>query len=70
MSRIEAIERIATHAKALAEAVTQDDSGSLVAGQWMGGGGGLLSRETIAAADRVRLALDALKTARDVDVPL
>lgn len=41
----------------LLEAVQRDDSGALVAGIWMGGGGGLLSRETLVAADMLRKAM-------------
>jgi len=48
-------------AQGLVDAVQADDVGSMVAGQWVGGNGGLLSRATIAAADRLRSALAGLK---------
>lgn len=44
-------------ARKLVEAVTFDDSGF----QGQGGNGGLLSRETIRAADELRLSLDAVE---------
>ncbi len=43
--------------KALVDAVAFDDCGRIIGGQLVGGNGGLLSRETIKAADRLRLAL-------------
>ncbi len=63
MTELEALRIVATEAKKLVDAVTGDDSGSMVAGQWVGGHGGLLTRETLLQNDRVRLALDALKQA-------
>lgn len=48
-------------AKALVDAVGFDDNGAMVAGRWIGGNGGLLSRETIAAADALRGELDRWK---------
>lgn len=60
MTKAEALQAVADEARKLAEAVSHDDNGSMVAGVWVGGNGGLLSRETIRAADRVRLALNAL----------
>lgn len=44
-------------AKNLVEAVSSDDTGKLIGGQWVAGNGGLLSRATIAAADELRLEL-------------
>lgn len=43
--------------QAVLDAVQRDDSGALIAGQWVGGNGGQLSRETIRATDALRLAL-------------
>lgn len=63
MTRTEALELIAKEANALADAVSHDDNGSMIGQQWVGGNGGLLSRDTIVQADRVRLALDAMKQA-------
>ncbi len=48
-------------AKALVDAVSRDDSGIMVGGQWVAGNGGLLSRETIASADALCLELDKWK---------
>ncbi|GEM_PF-2998554 len=45
-------------AKALVDAVTFDDCGSIVGGHLVGGNGGLLSRETIKAADALRQLLE------------
>jgi hypothetical protein len=53
-------EDVRRKAKALVDAVAFDDVGSLIAGVYTGGNGGLLSRETIKAADELRKAL--LKT--------
>lgn len=44
-------------AKALVDSVRNDDGGQLIAGQWVGGNGGLLSRETIKAADALDVEL-------------
>ena len=44
-------------AKNLVDAVCSDDTGKMIGGQWVAGNGGLLSRETIAAADALRLEL-------------
>jgi hypothetical protein len=45
--------------RALVDAVTMDDSGMMVGTIWQGGNGGLLSNDTIKAADRLRRALAA-----------
>lgn len=58
--RTAVLELVAREAKALAASVSHDESGSMVGQQWVGGNGGLLSRETIKAADKVRLALAQL----------
>jgi hypothetical protein len=50
---------IVARARTLLDAVTFDDSGVMVAGTYRGGNGGLLSRETIKAADALRVVLDA-----------
>lgn len=69
MTELEALRIVATEAQKLVDAVTHDDSGSMVAGQWVGGDGGLLTRETLLQNDRVRLALDGLKQAEVADAP-
>ena len=52
-------------ARELVDAVAFDDCGAVVAGQLVGGHGGLLSRETIKKADALRLALDAHRIEMD-----
>lgn len=56
------VERLKIAAKELVEAINFDDNGALVGGKWMGGNGGLLSRETLRKADEVRRALHALES--------
>ena len=51
------IEHLAKKAKALVDAVTVDDSGQLIGTVWVGGNGGLISKETIVAADELRKEL-------------
>lgn len=46
-------------AKALLDAITFDDCGAMVGGKFVGGNGGLISRETIRKADELRRALIA-----------
>ena len=58
-----ALDQIRREARALVDAVTDDDSGAMVAGQWTGGHGGLLSRATISKADALRRSLAALDQA-------
>jgi hypothetical protein len=53
------VERVITQARALVAAVVQDDCGQMVGNQFVGGNGGLLSRETLRVADQLRLAFDA-----------
>jgi len=48
---------IAKAAKALLDAITFDDCGAMVGGKFVGGNGGLISRETIRKADELRRAL-------------
>ncbi len=50
-------EELRKKAKALVDAVTLDDSGMLIGQVWVGGNGGLLSRDTIKAADELRKVL-------------
>jgi hypothetical protein len=47
-------------AQKVVDAVTFDDSGSMVAGVWKGGNGGLLSRETLQEVDLLRRMLIGL----------
>lgn len=46
-------------ARALLDAVDFDNNGKMVAGVYRGGNGGLISRETIIAADELRKVLEA-----------
>lgn len=50
-------------AQAVVDAITFDDSGAMVAGQWVGGNGGLVSRETLVAVDNLRTRLLAYRAA-------
>lgn len=54
------------HIEAVIEAVTRDDVGAMVAGRWVGGNGGMLSRETIRAVDALRLKVNDLKRESEV----
>jgi hypothetical protein len=51
------IKALVAKAKALVDSVSHDNNGSMVAGKFVGGHGGLYSRETIQAADALRLEL-------------
>lgn len=59
MSDSTPLSRLASAAQELVDSITFDDCGSMVAGKWMGGNGGLISRDTIAKADAVRRAIAA-----------
>lgn len=48
-------------AKTLVDAVSHDNNGSMVAGRYVGGNGGLYSTETIKTADALCLELDRWK---------
>jgi len=54
------IEAFVLEIRDLIEKVTFDESGRMVAGKWVGGNGGLLQRETLAAADTLRRRLDTV----------
>ena len=51
-------------AQALVDAVTFDENGTMVAGIWMGGNGGMVSRSTIVATDALRAELLVWKGGR------
>jgi hypothetical protein len=55
--------RLRLEARALVDAITEDECGAMVGGKWMGGHGGLLSRNTLALADQVRRTIDDLDRA-------
>ncbi|WP_116654842.1 hypothetical protein [Pelagibacterium sediminicola] len=50
---------LAIKARALLDAVDFDNNGKMVAGVYRGGNGGLISRETIIAADELRKVLES-----------
>lgn len=52
------IDQVLAQAKALLKSVSFDDNGAMVAGHYVGGHGGMLSRDTIKAADALRLSID------------
>lgn len=58
---------VVAQAAVVVAAIEHDNNGSMVGGQWMGGNGGLLSRETIVEADKLRRALSSLKAAERAD---
>lgn len=55
------VARLTKAAHELVECISFDENGRLIGGVWMGGNGGLLSRDTHAKADEVRRILDAFK---------
>lgn len=56
------VQALVKKSRALVKAVSHDDNGSMVAGRWVGGNGGMLSRDTLtAAADELRLELEKFK---------
>lgn len=48
-------------AEAVVKAVTRDDCGQMIGEIWMGGNGGLLSRETLKAVDKLRITIMAIQ---------
>ena len=69
MSRDAVLSRLVKQAERVIEAVTNDDSGRLVANQWVGGNGGLLSRDTIREVDKLRNEVNQWKTWWDCTTP-
>lgn len=59
------VTRLIAAAKDLADAVSFDDNGRMLAGKWQGGNGGLISRDTITKADAVRRAVAAFETEKN-----
>jgi hypothetical protein len=55
----ETVTRLIAAAKALADSVSFDDNGTMIGSKWIGGNGGLISRDTIVKADAVRRAVAA-----------
>lgn len=60
-------EEVIERARMLLERVLFDERGTMVAGKNVGGNGGLLSRETIIAAEQLHRALDAYDAARKAE---
>ena len=58
------VEDVISCARTLLQRVIFDERGTVVAGKNMGGNGGLLSRETIIAAEHLHRALGAYDAAR------
>lgn len=52
--RLDILEEVDRRAATVVDAVTGDDGGNLVGGKWVGGHGGLLTRDTIRAVDQLR----------------
>lgn len=50
-------DKLVRKSRELVDSVSHDNNGSIVGGQYMGGNGGLYSRETIKAADALRAEL-------------
>ena len=57
---------VIARARALLACVTYDSDGIMIGHQRQGGNGGLLSTDSIKAADQLRLALEALDSAAKV----
>lgn len=55
------IKQLIDTSKKLVDAVSHDNNGSMVAGRYVGGNGGLYSTEAIKTADALRLELDRWK---------
>lgn len=55
--------RLVADAQAVVDAVQMDDSGRLVGQIFMGGNGGLLSKDTLRAVDKLRLTIATIKSA-------
>jgi len=53
----ELISELIKASRDLVESVSFDENGALIGGKWMGGHGGLVSRETHEKADTVRRVL-------------
>jgi len=48
-------------AEVVVDSVTMDDQGKLIGQIWMGGSGGLLSKTTLRAVDKLRKTIMAIK---------
>lgn len=57
---VEACARIARQARVVVDAIQEDECGALVAGQYAGGNGGLISRATLAKVEKLRQLLTEL----------
>lgn len=66
-SMADLVHSLVARAKALVNAVKNDECGVNVGGQFMGGNGGLLSLESIKAADALRLAIGAYEAASEAE---
>lgn len=58
------VDEVIERARDLLARVLFDERGTMIGGKHVGGNGGLLSRETIMAAEQLHRALDTYDTAR------
>lgn len=56
------LDRLRRLCRELIACIDHDNNGSLVGGQWMGGNGGLTSRETLKATDALRKEVEQMET--------
>jgi hypothetical protein len=61
MEQLTVAEFALVKAKVLLDSITFDSDGIVIGGQRMGGNGGLISTDTIRAADELRKVLDDIK---------
>jgi len=54
------VTRLVKSVEALLASLAHDDQGTMIGGKYQGGNGGLISPGTVALADEVRRALNAL----------
>lgn len=55
------LEELIKASKDLVDSLSFDDNGAMIAGKWIGGNGGMISRKTLIKADAVRRALSKIK---------
>ena len=60
------VRRLIVASKNLVDAISFDENGVMIGGQWKGGNGGLISRETNIQIDEVRRAIAAMEASLEV----
>ncbi len=60
--------KIIIAAKSLIDSISFDDNGAMIAGKYMGGNGGLISRETLEKADALRRAIAVAESGGEVKI--